>query len=371
MKRKGLSPIVPFATILLATVLFAGCTALSSERGGAAAPNGAESEEPAMTVSIDPNNLHEISFAGGCFWGVEEYFSRVPGVYDASSGYANGTTENPTYEEVCSDETGFAETVKVRYDPDVISLELLTEQFFKIIDPTSVNRQGNDAGTQYRTGIYYTDDEDRATAQKVMDRVQGDYDASLEVELSPLANFYPAEDYHQDYLQKNPFGYCHIDFSSLDDLVVKSDGTVARKMSEEDLRASLTPEQYDVTQNAATEAPYSGEYWDNHEPGIYVDIVSGEPLFVSTDKFDSQTGWPSFTKPVDPDAVAEQRDSSHGMERTEVRSSEGDSHLGHVFEDGPADKGGLRYCINSASLRFIPYDQMDAEGYGEYKDLVQ
>lgn len=363
MKRIRLASII--LIVVGALALLAGCVAAAS------APDSTKSEDTTMAVSIDPNNLHEITFAGGCFWGVEEYFSRVPGVSDAASGYANGTKENPTYEDVCSHETGFAEAVKVSYDPKVISLAILMEQFFKIIDPTSVNRQGNDVGDQYRTGIYYTDESDRETAEKVMERVQAGYDAPLAVELVPLENFYPAEDYHQDYLQKNPFGYCHIDFSSLDDLAILSDGTVGLKKSEEELRASLTPEQYEITQNAGTEAPYSGEYWDNHEAGIYVDVVSGEPLFVSTDKFESGTGWPSFTKPIDPDAIVEKHDASHGMSRTEVRSSEGDSHLGHVFEDGPVDKGGLRYCINSASLRFVPLDQMDAGGYGEYKALVQ
>lgn len=358
-----------FIALLLAVGIGGLAMLVAANRGNLSSDSSkpTESGVPVMPVKLDPSHLREIYFAGGCFWGVEEYFSRIPGVFDATSGYANGKVENPTYEQVCSDNTGFAETVRVKYDPAVISLRLLTEQYFRIIDPTTVNQQGNDRGSQYRTGIYYTDDSDRTTLQGVWDSVQTENGKPLQVELTRLVNFYPAEDYHQDYLQKNPGGYCHIDFSSLNRLEVRADGTVGVKPDEAKLRQSLTAEQFNVTQNAATEAPFTGEYWDNHEPGIYVDVATGEPLFTSADKFDSGCGWPSFTKPLDPGAVTEHKDDSHGMERIEVKSREGGSHLGHVFSDGPADKGGLRYCINSASLRFIPYDQMDAEGYGAYK----
>ena len=290
-------------------------------------------------IETDLENLREIYFAGGCFWGVEEYFSRIPGVYDVVSGYANGNTEKPTYEGVCSNTTGFAETVRVRYDPAVVSLRILTGQYFKIIDPISVNRQGNDRGTQYRTGIFYTEEKDCASIQPLMNEIQNDYSEPLAVELAPLENFYPAEDYHQDYLQKNPGGYCHIDFSSLEDLTVSANGTVGIRIPEKELREELTPLQYEVTRNAATERPFTGEYWDCNEPGLYVDIVTGEPLFTSADKFDSGCGWPSFTKPVEPEAVTQLEDNSHGMKRIEVRSHDGDSHLGHVFEDGPAESG--------------------------------
>lgn len=324
-----------------------------------------------MKVNINPQILKEIYFAGGCFWGVEEYFSRIPGVYDTISGYANGNIEAPTYQEVCSSTTGFAEAVLVKYDPEIITLRLLTEQFFVIIDPVSVNRQGNDRGSQYRTGIYYTDEKDYLPVRTVMNSVQKGYSQKLAVELKSLKNFYPAENYHQDYLKNNPGGYCHIDFKSLKDLEVRSDGTVGKKISQSELKSKLTAQQYDVTQNSATEKPFTGEYWDKCSRGLYVDIVTGDPLFTSADKFDSGCGWPSFTKPVSSGAVVEKTDSSYGMKRVEIRSREGNCHLGHVFDDGPAETGGLRYCINSASLRFVPLEEMEQEGYGEYIPFIK
>ena len=326
-------------------------------------------------MTTDATGLRDIYFAGGCFWGVEEYFSRVPGVRGVTVGYANGTKENPTYEEVCSGTTGHAETTRVRYDPKVISLKTLTEQFFKIINPTSVNRQGNDVGSQYRTGVYYVNAEDKAVVAAVMAEAQKKYDKPLAVELLPLKNYYLAEEYHQNYLRKNPNGYCHISFDSLRDIRTEKGGLVDpgkySKPTDEELRKTLTPEEYNVTQNAATERAFSGKLWDNKGPGIYVDAVTGEPLFSSTDKFDSGCGWPSFTKPIDPAVITEHKDGSHGMRRIEVRSRVGDSHLGHVFDDGPKDKGGLRYCINSAALRFIPYAEMDKQNYGYLKFLVK
>lgn len=321
------------------------------------------------------NNLKHIYFAGGCFWGVEEYFSRIPGVNDATSGYANGFTDNPTYEEVCSGNTGYTETVQVSYDPAIVSLKTLTEQFFKIIDPTSVNKQGNDRGSQYRSGIYYVDEADKKVIQAVFDEAQKAYADKVVTELYPLKRYYPAESYHQDYLEKNPGGYCHIDFSSLNDIkteepqATKVDPAKYQKPSDDEIEAMLTPGQYEVTQQSATEPPFGNEYFSNHKAGIYVDIVTGEPLFSSADKYDSGCGWPSFTKPIDPEVSVEYEDTSHGMIRTEVRSRVGDSHLGHVFNDGPKEKGGLRYCTNSRALRFIPYEKMAEEGYGEFMSL--
>ena len=325
----------------------------------------------------------EIWFAGGCFWGVEEYYSRIPGVLDVVSGYANGTTENPTYREVCSGRTGHAETVRITYDPARVRLETLARQFFRIVDPLSVNRQGNDVGSQYRTGLYYKDEADRDILAAVMAEEQKKYTKKLAVELLPLTAFYPAEEYHQDYLKKNPGGYCHISFDSLKDIeppgppglaAVAPAGWLdpARYAKPDDaaLKRTLSPEAYRVTRQAATERPFTGRYWRHDEPGIYVDIVTGEPLFSSRDKFESGCGWPSFTRPLDARVLTEHRDTSHGMTRTEVKSRAGGSHLGHVFPDGPKDRGGLRYCINSAALRFIPLAEMDREGYGELKSFV-
>ncbi|MDR0564146.1 MAG: bifunctional peptide-methionine (S)-S-oxide reductase MsrA/peptide-methionine (R)-S-oxide reductase MsrB [Azoarcus sp.] len=337
-------------------------------------------EMPNQTLDIKKTmahttHFHEIYFAGGCFWGVEEYFSRIPGVQDVTVGYANGTKENPTYEEVCSGKTGHAETVHVRYDPKTISLTTLAEQFFKIINPISVNRQGNDIGSQYRTGMYYTNDADKKILASVMAEVQKKYNKPLAVELQPIKNYFLAEEYHQDYLKKNPGGYCHISFDSLKDIQPPKTGLINpnlySKPSDEELKKILTPEEYNVTQNAGTERAFSGKFWNHKSPGIYVDIVTGEPLFSSADKFDSGCGWPSFTKPIDPAVITEHVDNSYGMKRTEVRSRVGNSHLGHVFDDGPKEKGGLRYCINSVSIRFVPYEEMDKQNYGELKPLVK
>lgn len=320
-------------------------------------------------------NLSEIYFAGGCFWGTEHFMKQINGVKSTEVGYANGYTENPTYQEVCTGDTGFAETVKVSYDPQEVDLKLLLELYFKTIDPTSLNRQGGDQGTQYRTGIYYVDKKDLSTIRTVMDEVAKNYNKPLVVEVEPLANFYNAEGYHQDYLDKNPGGYCHLspdlfDFAKKAN-AGKSKTTAYQKPDDATLRSKLTAEQYAVTQKNATEHPFSNEYWDEFREGIYVDITTGEPLFISADKFDSGCGWPSFSKPIDKKLIKENKDTSHGMTRVEVRSQAGDAHLGHVFNDGPSELGGLRYCINSASLRFIPKDKMKEEGYGDYLYLLE
>ena len=317
----------------------------------------------------------EIYFAGGCFWGVEEYFSRIPGVQEVTVGYANGETKNPTYEQVCTGKTGHAEAVHVVYDPQRVSLKTLTEQFFKVIDPVSLNRQGNDRGSQYRTGIYYVQETDKPVLQAVMDAEQKKYTKPLAVELRPLDNYFLAEEYHQNYLKKNPGGYCHISFDSLAELPkeppVAVDPGKYTKPEDATLRKKLTEQEYTVTQKAGTERAFTGKYWETKEPGIYVDITTGEPLFSSADKFDSGTGWPSFTKPIDAEVVRQHTDSTLGMQRTEVRSRVGEAHLGHVFADGPKDKGGQRYCIKSATLSFIPYDDMEKEGDGAWKHLVR
>lgn len=315
------------------------------------------------------DDLKKIYLAGGCFWGVEEYMQRIYGVYDAVSGYANGKVNNPTYKMVSSGKSGYAETVEVTYDSKKIKLEDLLNHYFKIIDPTSLNKQGNDRGSQYRTGIYYVDDSDKEVIDKVMNFQAKKYSEKIVVENMKLKNFTVAEDYHQDYLRKNPNGYCHIDLSKAGEVVI--DPAKYPKPSDDDLKRKLTDIQYRVTQKNETESSFSNEYWDNKEKGIYVDVATGEPLFSSSDKFDSGCGWPSFSKPIAKDVVTYREDKSYNMNRTEVRSRSGDSHLGHVFNDGPEELGGLRFCINSASIKFIPLKDMEDRGYGYLKHLVK
>ena len=315
----------------------------------------------------------KIYLAGGCFWGVEAYFERIPGVVDAVSGYANGNTENPSYEDLIYRNSGHAETVEVAYDPAQVSLNELLRHYFRIINPVSLNRQGNDVGSQYRTGIYYTDEADLPTIEARIAAEQENYEKKIAVEVKPLVHFYRAEDYHQDYLTKNPNGYCHIDLGMAEKPLEPETAAPLEFVKPDDsaLKATLSPEAWNVVRENGTERPYSSPLWDKFEEGIYVDVVTGEPLFSSTDKFDSGCGWPSFSKPISEDLIAEREDTSHGMVRTEVRSVLGDAHLGHVFEDGPADAGGLRYCINGVSLRFVPKEKMEAEGYGEYLKLFE
>lgn len=366
------------STVLLlgmAGLLLFGCSGCAPATGEETMKNQAantelEIQDQSWQEWEDASRLREIFFAGGCFWGVESYFSQVPGVRSATVGYANGDTANPSYQEVCTGKTGHAETVHLVYDPDQVSLQTLTEHFFLIINPLTLNRQGNDSGSQYRSGVYYTDESDLELLQQVRDAEQEKYTAPIQTELLPLRCYYLAEDYHQDYLEKNPGGYCHIDFSSLADFPRLEQSSAYSRPSDREIRSMLTEEQYRVTQENATERPFSGEYDQLFEPGIYVDVVTGEPLFLSADKYDAGCGWPSFSRPIDADAVVESSDTSYGMNRTEVRSRIGDSHLGHVFSDGPAALGGMRYCINSASLRFVPYAEMEKEGYGDLLPLV-
>jgi peptide methionine sulfoxide reductase msrA/msrB len=312
----------------------------------------------------------EIFLAGGCFWGVERYMSLLPGVTGTAVGYANGRAENPSYEDVCSGETGHVETVRVRYDDGRISLPFLLERFYDAVDPTSLNRQGNDIGEQYRSGIYYTDERDREIIETSLRGLQERTAKPVVVEYKALENFWPAEEYHQKYLEKNPNGYCHIPSSLFSEAETASDDA-ALESRRAALREKLTPLQYEVTQKAGTELPFRNEYNSLFEPGIYVDVVDGTPLFLSTDKFESGCGWPSFSRPIASSAVVERADRSHGMERVEVRSRVGGSHLGHVFPDGPDELGGLRYCINSASLRFVPKDRRETEGYGGFLEKLE
>lgn len=322
----------------------------------------------------------EIYLAGGCFWGTEFLMRNVPGVTSVEVGYSNGTTRNPKYREVCKG-SGHAESAHVIYDTRATSLQKILSIYYKSIDPTLINHQGNDTGIQYRTGIYFSNPADEPIIRESLKDLQGSFFNAIAIECAPIKNFYRAEEEHQEYLIKNPNGYCHISRAMIDEQAKAkaaaefpdknfSRNKVYGKPSKEVLE-DLSDLQRAVTQEAATEPPYKNEYNDETRMGLYVDVTNGQPLFSSTDKFDSGCGWPAFSKPVDESYLVERKDMSFGIERVEVRAKASGAHLGHVFDDGPKDKGGLRYCINSAALRFIPREKMTAEGYGEWLDLVK
>lgn len=311
-------------------------------------------------------NAKTAILAGGCFWCIEASFEDLDGVIEAISGYTGGHTIDPTYEQVSSGTTGHYEAVKVVYDSKKLSYADIIEYFFKSIDPTDETGQFTDKGSQYRTAIFYQNDEEKNIAEKaiaILD-ASGNFDKPIVTKILPAGEFYQAEDYHQDYAKNSRLRY---------ELYKKGSGR-EEKLDEiwknyDDLKEKLTPLQYKVTQEEGTEPPFKNEYWDEKREGIYVDIVSGEALFSSTDKYDSGTGWPSFTKPISDDSVVEKKESGP-FGRIEVRSSQADSHLGHVFSDGPAPTGE-RYCMNSAALRFIPKEDLEKEGYGEYLKLFE
>ncbi len=316
--------------------------------------------------------MHVIVLAGGCFWGMEKLMRAIPGVTEVVSGYANGSCErDAVYEKVCKGKTGFREAVKVRYDPEKISLDAILFAFYYVIDPTVKKRQGNDIGDQYQTGIYYVDEESRKTVERIT-ALESERYHKFEVEIKSLMNFYPAEEYHQNYLEKHPDGYCHIPGDEIEmvALMLIDAGKYVR-LSKEMIREKLTDEQYYVTQKNGTEKAFSNLYYNKFEKGIYVDIVTGEPLFSSENKFSSSCGWPAFKNGIEEGLLYHFKDSSFGMERTEVRSRSGNSHLGHVFTDDAESPNGIRYCINSAALRFISYDCMDEEGYGYLKTIFK
>ncbi|GIO55432.1 peptide-methionine (R)-S-oxide reductase [Paenibacillus cineris] len=297
-------------------------------------------------------------------------FEELPGIVSIVSGYTGGHKPNPTYEEVCSETTGHVEAVQITFNPDIFPYEKLLELFWQQIDPTDAGGQFYDRGSSYQTAIFYHSEEQREKAEASKQALErsGRFDKPIVTPILPAGPFYEAEDYHQDYHKKNPGHYKRYrKGSGRDDFLEKH---WAPKINKEELKQRLTPLQYEVTQNNATERPFQNEFWDHHGDGIYVDIVSGEPLFSSTDKYDSGCGWPSFTRPIRDYHIKEKLDLSHMMVRTEVRSKGSDSHLGHVFDDGPGPNG-LRYCINSAALRFIPKEDLDKEGYSEYKVLFE
>lgn len=316
--------------------------------------------------------MKTIYLAGGCFWGMEKLMKALHGVNSVESGYANGTCEqDAVYEKVCSGKTGFREAVKVQYDPQKISLDAILSAFFYIIDPTVRKRQGNDRGDQYQTGIYYTDEESKTVVLRAAS-LEAEKHARFEVEIKPLSNFYPAEEYHRNYLEKNPGGYCHIPDSEIKAVAASMiDPAKYIRPPKKFIKEKLTDEQYHITQENGTEKPFSNAYYNKFEKGIYVDVVTGEPLFSSDDKFHSSCGWPAFSEGIEESVLYNREDASHGMFRTEVRSRAGNSHLGHVFEGDPESPNGIRYCINSAALRFVSFDDMDKEGYGYLKYIFE
>ena len=337
-----------------------------------ASPILSTAAEPTVTSAYQEVNMERATFAGGCFWCMVKPFDQYEGVISVISGYTGGTVKNPTYKQVCEGKTGHLEAVQIRFDPKKISYEQLLTLYWRQINPTDSGGQFADRGTSYKTAIFYHNESQRDAAQRSKETLEQSkrFSKPIVTPILPATEFYPAEEEHQLFYKRQSDRYetYYIGSGRADFLAKNWD---AKRPDRNQLQKRLTKQQFDVTQNAATEPAFNNAYWNNKQEGIYVDIVDGTPLFTSKDKFDSGCGWPSFTKPIQETFLFEKTDLSHNMKRIEVRSFNTNSHLGHVFDDGPKDRGGLRYCINSAALRFIPKEKLAEEGYEEYVPLFE